>query len=170
MESCNTSNELPSTSKNHKPTISKCSIWISSVLNTIHFVSKAVMHGCSNIRISSVLNTIHSVSNAVMQGCSKTGGGKSHLDGAYVHFILSPKEVKTSAFFQISRNFCCLRITTSGSPVIASYWPLRVRKRINHISFTNSTAFCLTFWNTHLHLAFHNTQTRHCPLPNNRLL
>ena len=93
------------------------------------------------------------------ESCSKTGGGNNHLGGAYLHFILSPKEMKTSAFFQISRNCCCLRITTSGSPVIASYWPLKVCTSINHTSLTKSTAFCLTFWNTHLHLAFHNTQT-----------
>ena len=77
--------------------------------------------------------------------------------------IKSPHEgcskTKTSTFFQISLNCCCLRITTSGSPAIASYWPLKVCKSINHTSLTNSTAFCLIFWNTHLHLAFHNTQT-----------
>ena len=78
------------------------------------------------------------------ESCSKTGGGKSHLGGAYLHFILSPKEMKTSTFFQISLNCCCLRIKTSGSPIIASYWPLKVCTSINHTSLTKSTAFCLT--------------------------
>ena len=83
---------------------------------------------------------------------------KSHFGGAYLHFILSPKEVKISLFAYISLKCYCLLNTTSRSPVIVSYWPLRVCKSINHISLTNSTAFCLNFWNTHLHLVFHYTQ------------
>ena len=63
-----------------------------------------------------------------------------------------------SAFVHVSLKCCCLRNTTSDSPFIVSYWPLRVSISINHISLTSSTAFCLTFWNAHLHIAFHNTQ------------
>ena len=74
---------------------------------------------------------------------------KSHLGGTYLHFILSPKEVTTSAFVHISLICCCLKDTTSGSLVIASYWPHRVCRSINHISLPNSTTLCLTFWNTH---------------------
>ena len=94
-----------------------------------------------------------------MHGPFKIGHVKNHLGGAYLHFILSPKLVRTSAFYQISRNCCCLQNTTSGSQCIASYWPFRVCRSIKHISMTNSTALGLAFWNTHLHLCFHNIQT-----------
>ena len=86
------------------------------------------------------------------------GGRKRHLGGAYLHFLLSPKEVKASTFVHISLKCSCLWNTTSTSQIIASYWHLRVCKSINHVSLTNSSAFCLTFWDTHLHIAFHNTQ------------
>ena len=36
-----------------------------------------------------------------------------------------------------------LQNTTSCSQVIASYWPLRVCRSINHISLSNSIALCL---------------------------
>ena len=74
------------------------------------------------------------------------GGGKRHLGGAYLHFILSPKEVQTSPFVHISLKCCYLRNTSSASPVIASYWHLRVCRSINHILFwgENKVEICST--------------------------
>ena len=99
------------------------------------------------------------IAKALMNSPSKTGDRNKPYWWSISPLYSLPKEVKTSAFFQISRKCYCLQNTTSSSQIIASYWPIRVCRSINHMSFTNSTAFYLTFWNTHLHLAFHDTQT-----------
>ena len=65
---------------------------------------------------------------------------------ALIVVYLMKQEVQL-AFVHISQKCWCLRNTTLGSLVIASYWPLRVCRSINHISLTNSIAFYLTFWN-----------------------
>ena len=51
------------------------------------------------------------VAETPVHGPFKIGVGKRHFGGAYLHIILSPKQEKISAFFQISRNCCCLRNT-----------------------------------------------------------
>ena len=60
-----------------------------------------------NITLISTSTNMSSIKSPCV-GLFQDGGIKSHLGGAYLHFILSPKEVKTSAFFQISQNYCCL--------------------------------------------------------------
>ena len=83
--------------------------------------------------------TLEIVFTHLKLGSFLMGDGKSHLGGAYLHLILSTKEVKTFVFVHISQKCCCLQNTTSGSLVFALYWPLKVCRIIYHMSLTSWT-------------------------------
>ena len=67
-------------------------------------------------------------------GSFRDGGPKTPSWWSIPPLYSLSKRGEDLCLFPNFSNCCCLRITTSCSPVIASYWPLRVCKIINHIS------------------------------------